>query len=117
MLLAELDESAFCSARSRVCRSLLSLETELGGGGAGGGAALDEPLAELADDDEVALELEVDAAAWLAAASRSCIICQLEALLDEPTDPTDIADTFLGPVQSPARGRGGLVACRRARLG
>ena len=60
--LALLAESAASSAVNRFTRSPLSFDTGPGGrGGAGGGA--DVLLAELTDEADVVLELDVDAAA------------------------------------------------------
>jgi hypothetical protein len=91
VVLLALEESALCSAVSRVCRSLLSFEIALGSGG-GGGAALDVLLAELTEEADVALELEAESAAWLAEARMSRSSCHWSAPLEEPPKlPTDMA--------------------------
>jgi len=111
-VLDELVESTLCSARSSVCRSLLSLDTELEGGGppagggpapggGGGGAPPEAPLAELAEDAEVALELDADASAALAAASNCCSSCHSDEPLDEPTDPMDMGEPRPRPFNAP----------------
>jgi hypothetical protein len=115
-LLAELAESALCSATSRLCRSLLSLAAELDGGGrrlAGGGPPL-EPLVELADDAEVALELKVEPVVWLAA-SNCCSSCHVEAPLAEPTDPMDMPISSNHPY--PRRWESRLIGQRKNRVG
>jgi hypothetical protein len=102
-VLDELAESTLCSARSRVCRSLLSLDTELDGGGllagggpapggGGGGGPPETPPTELADDAEVALELDAVASAALVAASSCCSSCHSAPPPDEPTDPMDMTE-------------------------
>jgi hypothetical protein len=126
-LLVELAESAVWRARSRLCKSLLSLETELDGGGGGGGGGpsagggpspgggpSDEALAELTEDAVVALVLEL--AAWLDAANSCCSSCQADEPLDEPTDPMDMAYTFHGRATPPGRSDRTLEAIRGASI-
>ena len=123
-LLAELEESAACSASNRVCRSLDSLEDELDGGGGGGGGppggggplggpagavSSEESLEELTaltDETEAALEVDEALDVWPAAARSSRSSCQLDELLAELTELTDI-----GPV--PSRGRSKSVRTGR----